>query len=67
MNLTTARAIKRITQWDIRKATGIHQSKISLIERGYVVPSEEERIAIAEALGLKDTDILWPEQELAQQ
>jgi DNA-binding XRE family transcriptional regulator len=67
MDLTIARAIKKKTQWDLRKATGIHQSKISLIERGYVSPSNEERIAIAEALGFKSNDILWPEQKFAQQ
>lgn len=59
MHLVEARAKHRVTQWDINKKTGIHQSKISLIERGYVVPSEEERQKIAIALGIRETDIEW--------
>jgi len=52
MDLFEARARKRLTQWDIRKATGIHQSKVSLIERGYIQPTEEEKKLLAEVLGL---------------
>jgi len=37
MDLVEAKVKKRKTQWDIRKQTGIHQSKIGLIERGYVI------------------------------
>ena len=57
MNLNEARARKRFTQWDIRKATGIHQTKVSLIERGYVEPSEAEKAAIAGALGVDVNEI----------
>jgi len=60
MNLFEARAKKRKTQWDLRKETGIHQSKISLIEHGYVEPSETEKIAIANALGFRVDEIDWP-------
>lgn len=63
MNLRTARAEKRKTQWDLRLETGIHQSKISLIERGYISPTIEEKIAISEALGLNLREIDWPEQD----
>ena len=66
MDLSTARMIKRMTQWDMRKVTGIHQSKISLIERGYVIPSEKERAAIAEALGVAASEIQWPAENLSQ-
>jgi DNA-binding XRE family transcriptional regulator len=61
MNLFEARAKKRKTQWDLRQETGIHQSKISLIEHGYVEPSEKEKAAIAKALGLSVADIDWSE------
>ena len=62
MDLITARAMKRKTQWDLRKATGIHQSKISLIEQGYIIPNDEERSAIAVALGLTVDEIEWPDE-----
>ena len=67
MHLFEARARKRFTQWDIRLATGIHQSKLSLIERGYVKPSNEEKEALAGALGVSIDEIQWPELEAARQ
>jgi len=63
MNLFEARAKKRKTQWDLRKETGIHQSKISLIEHGYVKPSETEKLAIASALGFHVDEIDWRTKE----
>lgn len=59
MNLFEARAKKRVTQWDLRKLVGISQSKVSLIENGFVKPSEEEKTAIAKALGFGASDIDW--------
>jgi len=59
MNLFEARAKKRKTQWDLREETGIHQSKISLIEHGYVEPLEQEKRAIARALGFGVHEIDW--------
>ena len=66
MDLVTARAIKKKTQWDLRKATGINQSKISLIEHGYIIPNDEERVAIAGALGVSVQEIQWPEETFNQ-
>jgi transcriptional regulator with XRE-family HTH domain len=66
MDLRVARAIRRQRQWDLRKETGIHQSKISLIEHGYVIPTDEERVAIAGALGVSVNEIDWPEETLHQ-
>ena len=60
MHLVEARSKKRITQWDVRKSTGIHQSKISLIEHGYVIPSDKEKDLIAKALGFQASEIDWP-------
>jgi len=57
MNLFEARAKRRMTQWDLRRKTGIHQSKISLIERGYVIPKEDEKARIARALRCRVQDI----------
>jgi len=61
MDLATARAVKKKTQWDLRKETGIHQSKISLIEHGYVVPTDGEKALIAKVLGYRANQIEWPE------
>ena len=51
--LRVLRAEKRMTQFEIRIATGINQSKLSMIENGLIVPSQQEREKIAEALGVK--------------
>ncbi len=66
MDLQTARAMKKKTQWDLRKATGIHQSKISLIEHGYIIPNDEEKGAIAQTLGVAVNEIDWPNDVLDQ-
>lgn len=59
MDLFEARAKRRMTQWGLKNMTGIHQSKISLIERGYIVPTLEEKEKIAQALGIPDGEIEW--------
>ncbi len=61
MRLPEARARHRVTQWDLKMKTGIHQSRVSLIERGYIDPSPDEKAKIAEALGLGVSDIQWNE------
>ena len=63
MDLFTARAIRKMTQWDLKGKTQIHQSKISLFENGYVVPNEEERAAIAKALCFKVDEINWSDED----
>ncbi|MCF8051569.1 MAG: helix-turn-helix transcriptional regulator [Desulfobacterales bacterium] len=65
MNLREARMKRQVTQWDLRLRAGINQSKVSLIERGYVQPSEEEKAAIAKALGLRVDEIEWAQAEAA--
>ena len=60
MDLFEARAKKRLTQWDLNKMTGIHQSRISLLENGYVTPTLKEMVLIADVLGLEVADIDWP-------
>jgi len=61
MNLAEARFRKGLTQWDLKVKTGINQTKISLIERNYVVPRKEEKERLANALGVKAEEIVWPE------
>ena len=60
MNLREARFKKRLTQYDLVKMAGIPQSKISLIERGYVSPTRNEKHAIAKALQVDPKEIVWP-------
>lgn len=60
MALREVRFLKGLNQWDLSIKTGIPQSKLSLMERGYVEAKEEEKIKIAEALGCKVEDI-FPE------
>ena len=50
MKLREARFKKRYNQWDVSLKTGIPQSKVSLIERGYVNPNEDEKKRLARAL-----------------
>ena len=52
--LREIRVVKRITQFQLRLSTGIHQSKISMIENGLVEPREDEKKKLAEALGVEE-------------
>jgi len=49
--LKAIRALRGLRQVDLSKQTGISQSKISLIEGGLARIREEEKTAIATALG----------------
>lgn len=58
--LRDVRVLKRITQFQLRLSTGIHQSKISMIENGLILPRGDEKKALAKALGVSQGD-LFPE------
>ncbi len=58
--LREMRVIKRITQFELRLSTGIHQSKISMIENDLVEPREEEKKRLAQALGGRVEEIWGP-------
>jgi transcriptional regulator with XRE-family HTH domain len=51
--LREIRVIKRITQFQLRIATGIHQSKISMIENSLIEPRQDEKKRLSKALGAK--------------
>ncbi len=55
--LREVRVVKRITQLQLRIATGVHQSKISFIENGLAEPREDEKKRLAKALGVRIEDI----------
>ncbi len=55
--LREIRTRKRVTQFKLRLSTGIHQSKISLIENGLLAPREDEMERLAKALETKPREI----------
>ena len=59
MELREARFKKNLTQLDVCIKTGIHQSKISHFERGYLIPRDDEKKRISKALGVKTDDLNW--------
>jgi transcriptional regulator with XRE-family HTH domain len=61
VRLAAARAEKALTQWDLALETGISQARVSLIERGYIIPRLDEKQRLATALGLKTDQIEWPQ------
>lgn len=65
MEFKTARKLANKNQYDLTILTLIPQSKISLIENGYIEPSAAEKQRLAGALGLKVNDIEWPEPRTA--
>ena len=54
------RVVKRVTQFQLRLLTGIHQSKISMIENDLVSPRQDEKARLAKALHVKVEEI-FPE------
>ena len=61
--LREVRVLKRITQFQLRIATGIHQSKISMIENGLIEPGEDEKQKLAKALGVRPGKIWMGKEE----
>lgn len=55
--LREVRVIRRVTQFRLRLETGIHPSKISLIENDLVEPTADEKIRLASALGVTIEEI----------
>lgn len=46
-----------LSQWDLARITGIVQSRLSLIERGCVLPKQKEIEAISEALRMSINEV----------
>lgn len=57
MNIREARFLKNLTQWELSIKINIPQSKISLIENGYLVPSDKEKTKLASALGKRKAEL----------
>ena len=60
MNLRESRFQRRWSQYELQKRSGVQQSRLSLIENGYVSPTEKEKAAIVRALGIQADEIDWP-------
>jgi transcriptional regulator with XRE-family HTH domain len=58
--LREVRVVKRITQFRLRLSTGIHQSKISMLENDLIQPSQDEKQRLAKALGT-EVENIFPE------
>lgn len=61
MKLREARIGAGKRQIDVYLLTGISQSKFSGIERGVLIPTDQERWQIASALELTPDQIQWGE------
>jgi len=48
--LKKTRILKELNQFQVSIATGVSQSRISLIENGYVQPRDDEKERLANAL-----------------
>lgn len=51
LRIKVLRQSKGLTQWEICRETGISQGRYSMIERGLIDPTEEERARLAHVLG----------------
>lgn len=64
--LRVLRAEQEVTQSDVARTAGLSRSRYAQIETGEgSVPRDEERAAVAAALGVKVSEIEWPEIAVA--
>ena len=63
--LKEVRARNRITQFQLRLITGIHQSKLSIAENDLIELGQDEKRKIARALGVQVSDI-WGIKQKSQ-
>ena len=61
MDLKEKRISEGLNQWDLVLLTGISQSRISLMENGYIYPRNDERQKLADAFGER-IEKLFPEE-----
>jgi transcriptional regulator with XRE-family HTH domain len=58
MDLKETRFKRQMSQWELSKQSGVHQSRISLIENGHPAKNEEKK-KIAKILNIDPNDIEW--------
>ncbi len=59
--LRKARLLRELSIYDVHQKTGVDTAKISLIERGYKIPSEAEKKRLAKALKTRVEEV-FPEE-----
>lgn len=60
--LREKRFFKMVNQYKLASLAHVHQSRISLIENGYVKPRHDEKERLAKALGVRIEEI-WGTDE----
>ena len=55
--LRLARLIRGKTQFEIARRARLHASRLSLLERGHDEPTTPERVSLAFALGVPETEL----------
>jgi transcriptional regulator with XRE-family HTH domain len=58
-NIRLARTLRRMSQYELARKTGIFQTRISLFENEYATPKPEELKKMSLALGITDPQELW--------
>lgn len=64
MDLKVIRMLHRVTQWKMAKETGLSQTKLSLIENGYITPTDVEKLQISRVLCVEPNEIDWKPEAL---
>jgi transcriptional regulator with XRE-family HTH domain len=57
MHLDEARFRRHITQFELALKCGLSQTKISLFEKGFRMPSDDEKKRLAKVLQVKPMDL----------
>jgi len=53
------------SQWELSRAAGMSQGRYSMIERGLIPPTAEERAALAAALAASSSSLFRPAVKIA--
>lgn len=55
---------KKISQFELSRSSGVHPSRISLLENDRAVPSANETERIAAALGMLPEEVFGPDEAM---
>jgi transcriptional regulator with XRE-family HTH domain len=58
LGIRVRRIVCQLNQSELAQRSGVHQSRISLLENGYTRPSARERRLLATVLGCNEGDLL---------
>ena len=60
LKIKLLRLSRKLSQWELSRAGGMSQGRYSMIERGLIEPTTEERTRLAAVLGTKPSTLLRP-------